>query len=133
MHVHGAGDRLRDLLESPVASPRRPRGSERLGRVDEVGIDLPQLGLAETEVVERTGPLAADQDVRVGQQVDEALLTVGTLDVEQVGFLAPINRAVSMNFRNFSPARNGLRRSSTSPLVTPGCAPIWSTRPGCAP
>src|SRR5215470_3732563 len=89
MHVHGAGVRLRNLLKSAAPSPRRTRGGERLGRVNEVGIDFPLLSLAETKTVECIGPLAADQDVRAGQQVDEALLTVGTLDVGQNSFLAP--------------------------------------------
>src|SRR5262245_1881412 len=89
MHVHGAGDRLRNLLKSPAPSPRRTRRGERLGRVNEIGIDVPQFGLAETETIERTGPLAADEDIRAGQQVDEAPLTVRTLDVGHDGFLAP--------------------------------------------
>src|SRR5262249_61148204 len=89
MHVHGAGDRLRNLLKSAAPSPRRTRGGERLGRVNEVGIDFPLLGLAETKTVECIRSLAADQGVRAGQQVDEALLAVGTLDVGQYGFLAP--------------------------------------------
>jgi hypothetical protein len=48
MHVHGAGDRLRNLLESAAPGPRRTRRGERLGPVNEVGIDFPQLGLAES-------------------------------------------------------------------------------------
>src|SRR5215813_14657297 len=94
MQVDGASDRLRNLLKSAAPSPRRTRGGERLGRVNEVGIDFPQLGLAETKTIECTGPLAADQDVRAGQQVDEALLTVGTLDVGEDGFLAPADAQI---------------------------------------
>src|SRR5262245_18009279 len=89
MHMRGAADRLSNLLKSPAPSPRRTEGSERLGPVNEIGIDVAQLGLAETKTVERTGPVAAKQHVRAGQQVHEALLTVGTLDVGQDGFLAP--------------------------------------------
>src|SRR5262245_7705304 len=89
MHVHGAGDRLRSLFKPTAPSPGRTWRGPRFGRVNEAGIDFPQFGLAQTEAVERTGPLAAEQDVRAGHQVDEALFPVGTLDVDQDCFLAP--------------------------------------------
>src|SRR5271166_653331 len=102
MHMRGAGDRLRDLFESPAAGPGRTEGGVRLGCVDQVGIDYAQLGLAQTEVVERTGPVAAEQDVRAGEQVDEALFPVGTLDVGQDGFLAPAHTQQSDPQRRWS-------------------------------
>ena len=64
MHVHRAADRLRNLLKTPAPRTGCREGGVRLGRVDQVGIDFPQLSLAEAEVVERTGPLAAQQGVR---------------------------------------------------------------------
>ena len=89
--MRGAADRLRNLLKSPAPGPRRTEGSERLGPVNEIGIDVAQLGLAETKTVKRTRPVAAKQHVRADQQVHEALLTVGTLDVGQDGFLSPVH------------------------------------------
>ena len=91
---HEPADRLdHEVVPGPVR--RRSVGAVAADReVDEVGVQLPQRVVIETETSEGARPEILDEDVRVGQQPAQDLGAGGLAQVEPDGALVAVDRQV---------------------------------------